>query len=104
NTRIPLSELRAISYDKMAATLELHMNSISDKMAIRAAWNLAPTAAANIKLTSGTSDGRSVAKKRITPDDLVMMSEIVATPTDEGGPDWPEGEGVAVLDFRHVAD
>lgn len=104
NTRISLTELRAISYDKMAVTLELHMNSISDKAAVKAAHRLAATAQANIKQTSGNSDGRAVAKKRITPDDLVMMSEIVSVPTDEGGPDWPEGEGVAVLDFRHVAD
>lgn len=104
NTRVSLTELRAISYDKMAVTLDLHMQAVSDKAAIRAAWNLAATDAAKIKLTSGATDARAVAKRMITPDDLVMMSEIVATPTSEGGPDWPEGEGVAVLDFRHVAD
>lgn len=104
NTRVSLTELRAISYDKMAVTLDLHMNALADKAAVRAAWRLAATDQANIKTTTGQSDGRTVAKKMITPDDLVMMSETVATPNDEGGPDWPEGEGVAVLDFRHIAD
>ncbi|HMO63304.1 MAG TPA: hypothetical protein PKC39_14560 [Ferruginibacter sp.] len=104
NTRVSLTELRAISYDKMAVTLDLHMNALSDKAAKRAAWRLAATDQNYIKTTTGNSDGRTVAKKRITPDDLVMMSEVVAAPYDEGGPDWPEGEGVAVLDFRHVAD
>lgn len=104
NTRVSTEELRAISYDKMAVTLDLHMNAISDKAAIRAAWRLAATTQANIKTTSGLTDGRPVAKKRITPDDLVMMSELTSTPYDEGGPDWPEGEGIAVLDYRHIAD
>jgi len=104
NTMVTLDELRAISYDKMAVTLDLHMNAIADKAAKRAAYRLAATQAANIKTTSGLADGRAVPKKMITPDDLVMMSETVYTPENEGGPEWPEGEGVAVLDFRHVAD
>ncbi|MDP1812342.1 MAG: hypothetical protein Q8K66_13150 [Sediminibacterium sp.] len=104
NTRVSLTELRAISYDKMAVTLDLHMNSISDKAAVKAAHRLAASSAAYIKTTTGLTDGRAVSKKRITPDDLVMMSEITSTPYDEGGVDWPEGEGCAVLDFRHVAD
>lgn len=104
NTRVSLTELRSISYDKMAVTLDLHMNSISDKAAVKAAHRLAAADANYIKTTTGATDGRDVAKKRITPDDLVMMSEVVAKPSDEGGVDWPEGEGVAVLDYRHVAD
>ncbi|MGN7787415.1 hypothetical protein ACTJIJ_22975 [Niabella sp. 22666] len=104
NTRVSLTELRSISYDKMAVTLDLHMNSISDKAAVKAAHRLAATTPSNIKTTTGNSDGRAVPKKRITPDDLTMMSEVVSTPYDEGGVDWPEGEGVAVLDYRHVAD
>lgn len=104
NTRISAAELRAISYDKMAVTLDLHMNAISDKAAKRAAFNLAATNDAYIKKTSGQSDGRPVPKKRITPDDLVMMSEITGVTYEEGGPDWPEGEGIAVLDIRHVSD
>jgi hypothetical protein len=104
NTRVFLHDLRAISYDKMAVTLDLHMNAIEDKAAKRAAFNLAATIDGNIKTTSGNSDGRAVPKKRLTPDDLVMMSEITGTTYDEGGPDWPEGEGMAVLDIRHVAD
>lgn len=104
NTRISLTELRAISYDKMAATLDLHMNAIADKAAIRAAWRLAPTAQEQILPTSGLTDGRAVAKKRMTPDDLVMVSEVASRPTDEGGVDMPEEGRIAVLDFRHVAD
>ncbi|NNV54532.1 hypothetical protein [Limnovirga soli] len=104
NTMISLTELRAISYDKMGLTLDLHMNSIADKAARRAAWNLAATTAGNIIPTTGASDGRTVAKKRLTPDDLVNLGEIVSTSFQEGGPDWPEGEGVAVLDHRHIAD
>lgn len=104
NTRVFLHELRAISYDKMATVLERHMMAITDKAAIRAAWRLAAVDAGYIKTTTGNSDGRAVAKKRITPDDLVMMSEITSVPYEQGGPDWPEGEGLAILDFRHVAD
>ncbi len=104
NTMVTLDELRAISYDKMAVTLELHQNAISDKAAIKAAQRLAGQSDAYIKTTSGASDERAVARKRITPDDLVMMTEIVSKPETEGGPDWPEGEGVAVLDYRHIAD
>lgn len=104
NTRVSLTELRSISYDKMAVTLDLHMNSISDKAAKKAAHRLAATAQANIKTTSGLTDGRAVAKKRITPDDLTMMMEIVSTPVEQGGPGWSQDSGVAVLDFRHVAD
>ncbi|MBS1641550.1 MAG: hypothetical protein JSR11_03645 [Bacteroidetes bacterium] len=104
NTRVSLTELQAISYDKMAVTLDLHMNAISDKAAKRAAWNLAATNDSYVKTTSGATDNRAVEKKRITPDDLVMMSEITGTTYDQGGPDWPEGEGIAVLDIRHIAD
>jgi hypothetical protein len=105
NTRISLTELRAISYDKMSVTLDLHMNALADKAAIRAAWRLAPTAPSQIKLTSGLTDGRAVAKKRCTPDDFIMMSEVVSTPAEEGGPDMTdETKLIAVLDFRHVAD
>jgi hypothetical protein len=104
NTRVSLTELRSISYDKMAVTLDLHMNAISDKAAVKAAHRLAATDADKILTTTGNSDGRAVAKKMITPDDLVMMSEKAAVPYTEGGVDWPEQEGVAVLDFRHVAD
>jgi hypothetical protein len=104
NTRVSLTELRAISYDKMAVTLDLHMNSISDKAAVKAAHRLAATTQANIKTTSGASDGRAVAKHRMTPDDMIMMSEITSTPIDEGGPGWAEDAGIAVLDFRHIAD
>lgn len=104
NTRVSLIELRAISYDKMAVTLDLHMNAISDKAAKRAAFNLAANSDPYIKTTTGNSDGRSVPKKRLTPDDIVMMGEITSITYDEGGPDWPEGETVGVLDPRHVAD
>lgn len=104
NTRVSLTELRAISYDKMAVTLDLHMNAISDKAAKRAAFNLAATNDDYIKTTTGNSDGRAVPKKRITPDDLIMISEITSITADEGGPDFPEGEMIGVLDPRHVAD
>lgn len=104
NTRISSDELRAIAYDKMAVTLNLHMNSISDKAALRAAWRLAAADQPHIKTTTGLSDGRAVPKKSLTPDDLVMMSEMVCTPANEGGPDWPEGDGICVMDYRHVAD
>jgi hypothetical protein len=104
NTMVTLDELRSISYDKMAVTLDLHMNAISDKAAVKAAQRLAASSDAYIKATTGAADGRAVSRKRLTPDDMVMMTEVVSTPLDEGGVDWPEGEGVAVLDHRHVAD
>lgn len=104
NTREFLHTMRAISYDKMAVTLDLHMNAISDKAAKRAAWNLAATNDANILTTSGATDNRTVAKKKMTPDDIVRIGEITSISADQGGPDWPEGEAVAVLDPRHVAD
>ncbi|MGQ0737658.1 MAG: hypothetical protein ACT4OJ_01235 [Bacteroidota bacterium] len=104
NTRVSLTELRSISYDKMAVTLDLHMNAISDKAAKRAAFNLAATNDAYIKTTTGNSDGRAVPKKRVTPDDIIMISEVTSITADEGGPDFPEGELVGVLDPRHIAD
>lgn len=104
NTMVTNDELRAISYDKMAVTLDLHMNAISDKAAKRAAFNLAATNDAYIKTTTGNSDGRAVAKKRMTPDDIINITEITSITADEGGPDFPEGEMIGVLDPRHVAD
>jgi hypothetical protein len=104
NTREFLHTLRAISYDKMAVTLDLHMNAISDKAAKRAAFNLAATQDDKILSTTGGTDGRAVAKKRITPDDIIRVTEITSITSDEGGPDFPEGEMCAVLDPRHVGD
>ena len=104
NTRVSLTELRAISYDKMAVTLGLHMNAISDKAAKLAAFNLAATGDNYIKTTSGNTDGRTVPKKRMTPDDIIMITEVTGITKEEGGADFPEGEMVGVLDFRHVAD
>jgi hypothetical protein len=73
-TPVTDDELYAISYDKMATVQERHRLALEEKTADHAAWNLAPsTHSANtpLILTTGASNGATVARKRMTPNDII---------------------------------
>lgn len=106
NTRITRDELYGLPYDKEGSVLNDHRRALEDKMAIKSAHSLAPasgkadgsTPDTPIVVTTGAADGRPNARKRITPDDIVLAKESL----DEL--DVPMAGRVLLLDFHHLND
>lgn len=75
NTRVTRDELYALSYDKIASVQEQHRLTLEDKTADKACHALAPSISSDntpLILTTGSSDGATYARKRITMNDIIL--------------------------------
>lgn len=106
NTRITRDELYGLPYDKEGSVINDHRRALEDKMAVKSAHSLAPatgkadgsTPNTPIVLTSGASDGRANARKRLTPEDLINSKEAL------DDLDIPMEGRVLLLDYLHLND
>lgn len=100
NTRIPDDELEGLPYDKKGSVAEQHTETLIEKTMDKAAHAMAPqTAAAGIiVMTTGTSNGETVARKRLLPADLIKAKKLADKKK------WPKGSRVLVLCPEHVED
>jgi hypothetical protein len=74
NTKVTRDELYALSYEKMGSVIENHRLVMEDKTADKAAHALAPnvdTDGTPVILTTGSSNGFSIARKMLDPDNLI---------------------------------
>jgi len=106
NTRITRDELYNLPYDKPGSVLNQHRLALEDKTATKSAHSLAPasgkvdgsTPNTPIVETTGLTDGRVNARKRLTPDDIIKAKEAL------DALDIPGMDRVLLLDFQHLND
>lgn len=78
NTKISDDELHALPYDKPGSVIEQHREVLEEKSAEKAIHSLAPSvdsATTPLVLTTGASNGKTNARQRLTPADLISMKE-----------------------------
>lgn len=106
NTRITRDELYNLPYDKEGSVLSQHRLALEDKTATKSAHSIAPasgkadgtTPNTPIVLTTGAADGRTNARKMLTPKDIINAKEALDML------DIPMAGRVLLLDFLHLND
>lgn len=74
NTAVSDDELQGLPYDKPGSVVNQHTATLEEKTAEKAAHSLAPTTTATgtpIIVTTGSSNGETIARKRLLPADLI---------------------------------
>lgn len=106
NTKITDDELYGLPYDKEGSVLNDHRRALEDKVATKSAHSMAPatgkadgtTPNTPIIVTTGASDARTNARKRLTPGDIINAKESL------DNLDIPQEGRVLLLDYLHLND
>lgn len=101
NTLITKDELYNLPYDKPGSVIRDHRGALEDKTAQKSYHSLAPAGGAgnpSLILTTGASDGRSIARKAITEADIINAKEFM------DNLDVPMDGRTLVLSMEHYND
>lgn len=101
NTAVSDDELQGLPYDKPGSVMNQHNETLEEKTAEKAAHSLAPSshdAATPIIATSGSSNGETVARKRLTPEDITKAKKALDKMK------VPKRDRILVLCPDHVQD
>ncbi len=101
NTIITDDELQGLPYDKPGSVTNQHNEVLEEKTAEKAAHSLSPSshsATTPIIATTGSSNGETVARKMMTPNDIISLKKAWDKKK------YPKNGRCLVLSPEHVAD